>query len=211
MTIRPLLRPFVPLAYRFVALIQRKVIDEIAQIKIRSTTGVILRGDVKLRGIPLIIVHPESSIEIGDRDALASRSSATDLGVSRPCLLRTLRAQAKIQIGANTGMSGAVICAADSITIGQNCLIGADVMIFDTDFHAIKPDNRRYNKNPADIAARKVEIEDNVFIGARSIVCKGVVIGTNTVIGAGSIVTSSIPPNVIAVGNPCRVIRPLDN
>jgi acetyltransferase-like isoleucine patch superfamily enzyme len=82
------------------------------------------------------------------------------------------------------------------------------VIICDTDFHGLRPDERQ--STSAHIrTARPVKIGTNVFIGARSIVLKGVNIGNNSVIGAGSVVTNHIPGNVVAAGNPCRIVRPL--
>jgi acetyltransferase-like isoleucine patch superfamily enzyme len=106
-------------------------------------------------------------------------------------------------------MSGATICAAISIQIGSKCLLGADVQIFDTDFHKISADNRRHDDNPEHISASPIIIEDNVFIGAGSKIMKGVRIGRNSVIGAGSIVNKDIPANSIAAGVPAKVIANL--
>ena len=92
-----------------------------------------------------------------------------------------------------------------SVIIGDNCLIGADVTFTDTDFHPITPNNRRFSR--VNVGVKPVVIEDNVFIGTKSIILKGVTIGENSIIGAGSVVVNSIPKNVIAAGNPCRVIR----
>jgi len=104
-------------------------------------------------------------------------------------------------------MSGGAICSAQSVTIGEGTLLGANVVIADTDFHPIVPEGRRYSH--ADVAVAPVTIQENVFIGMNSLILKGVVIGANSVIGAGSVVTKSIPANVIAAGNPCRVLKPL--
>jgi acetyltransferase-like isoleucine patch superfamily enzyme len=114
---------------------------------------------------------------------------------------------AEIQIGDDTGMSGTTVCAMTSVIIGRGCLIGADVMIVDTDFHPIAPEGRRYSAEG--VTSAPVRIGDNVFIGARTIVLKGVTIGDNTVIGAGSVVTKNLPANVVAAGNPARVLGPL--
>jgi acetyltransferase-like isoleucine patch superfamily enzyme len=118
-----------------------------------------------------------------------------------------MQPEAQIEIGSDTGISGGVICAALSVKIGKECLLGADVMIVDNDFHPINADGRRYNRNLANVAAAPVVVGDNVFIGARSIVLKGVSIGSNSVIGAGSVVVGNIPSGVIAAGVPARVIR----
>jgi acetyltransferase-like isoleucine patch superfamily enzyme len=86
-------------------------------------------------------------------------------------------------------------------------LLGADVKIFDTDFHTLSPENRRYNTDPDNIPVAPVKIDDNVFVGTGAIIMMGTTIGENSVIGAGSVVRGAIPANVIAAGNPARVIR----
>lgn len=80
--------------------------------------------------------------------------------------------------------------------------VGANVTIMDGDAHQ---DDPRAGKNAP------IVIEDNVWIGANATILKGVTIGRNSLIGAGSVVVKSIPENVIAAGNPCRVIKSLDN
>lgn len=174
------------------------------------TLGVRLQSGVGFLGMPIIFMSKDSSIEIGENASLCSSSYYTDLGVNHPVILRTLREGATIKIGAETGMSGTTICAAVSVSIGNQCLIGANVTIVDTDFHPIIPKNRRHNSNPADIGASPVTIADNVFIGAGSIILKGVSIGKNSVIGAGSVVTKDVPENVIVAGNPAIILRQLD-
>lgn len=157
-------------------------------------------------GMPIINRSENSTIILGSNIVLCSDSRFTDLGVSRPVILKTLRPNARIAIGSNSGLSGVVLCAAVSIEIGSECLLGADVQIFDTDFHKIEPDNRRFEKNSETINSAPVVIGDNVFIGAGSKILKGVTIGRNSVIGAGSVVTKNVPAHSIAVGNPAKVI-----
>ena len=88
------------------------------------------------------------------------------------------------------------------IYIGDRVMFGPNVMIT-TANHPIEPGLRtkalQYNKD--------VRIEENVWIGAGAMIMPGVTIGANTVIGAGSVVKKNIPANVVAVGNPCRVLR----
>jgi maltose O-acetyltransferase len=91
------------------------------------------------------------------------------------------------------------------IRLGEQALVGSDVVIYDSDFHDLHPGRRR-SGTPA---TAPVELGRNVFVGDRVIILKGVAIGENTVIGAGSVLVRSIPANVIAAGNPARVIRPL--
>lgn len=172
--------------------------------------GVVLHGRIYLHGLPIVTLAQESVIEVGEKVVLCSESTSTALGVSRPVILRTLRPGARITIGNNSGLSGTVICAAVSVDIGAECHIGADVQIVDTDFHPVDPEGRERN-DPNLIKVAPVSIGRNVFIGAGSKILKGVTIGENSVIGAGSIVTRDIPPNVIAAGNPARVLRALDS
>lgn len=91
------------------------------------------------------------------------------------------------------------------IFIGKNSLIGASCEFIDSDFHSLEPDSRA--TCPA--GTGKVIIGENCFIGSGVKVLKGVKIGKNSVIANGSIVTKSIPENVIAGGVPARVIRKL--
>jgi maltose O-acetyltransferase len=88
------------------------------------------------------------------------------------------------------------------ITIGEDCQIGPNVQLL-TPTHPIDPQPRRDKLE----AAEPIVLEDNVWLGGGVIVCPGVTIGENSVIGAGAVVTRDIPANVVAVGNPARVIR----
>lgn len=93
-----------------------------------------------------------------------------------------------------------------TITIGEDCQIGSNVQLL-TPTHPIDPQPRRDKLE----AAEPITIEDNVWLGGGVIVCPGVTIGRNSVIGAGSVVTKDIPANVVAVGNPARVIREIED
>lgn len=89
-----------------------------------------------------------------------------------------------------------------TITIGADCQIGPNVQLL-TPTHPIDPQPRRDKLE----AAQPITLGDNVWLGGGVIVCPGVTIGENSVIGAGSVITKDIPANVVAVGNPARVIR----
>jgi acetyltransferase-like isoleucine patch superfamily enzyme len=93
------------------------------------------------------------------------------------------------------------------VTIGDNVAVGTNSTIVDTDFHPVDPRLRR--ENPAKAKTAPVVIEDDVFIGMNCLILKGVTIGRGGVIGAGSVVTKSVPPGMLAVGNPARVAREL--
>lgn len=93
-------------------------------------------------------------------------------------------------------------CAA--VTLGNNVLLGPNVQLY-AGTHPILPSERIKGLE----LALPIDIGDNVWLGGGVIVCPGVKIGSNTTIGAGSVVTKDIPANVVAAGNPCRVIREL--
>jgi acetyltransferase-like isoleucine patch superfamily enzyme len=168
--------------------------------------GVHVAPSARFFGAPIVSLAASSSILIGERCSLISDSQYTALGLNHPIVLRTLCANAVISIGNDTGISGASICAGIEISIGERCLIGANVIIVDTDFHPVDPRNRRYSVDGVNTTARPVIIEDNVFIGANAMVLKGVRIGQNSVVGAGAIVTCTVPPNSVVAGNPAQVI-----
>ena len=90
------------------------------------------------------------------------------------------------------------------ITIGHHVMMGPRVSVYSAN-HPIDPIVRNYNHD----MGIPVTIGSNVWIGGNTVICPGVTIGDNTVIGAGSVVTKDIPANVVAAGNPCRVIRPI--
>lgn len=120
-------------------------------------------------------------------------------------------------IGPNTGISSAHIWAKEKIIIGSHVDIGADCIIMDNDCHSLDWSIRQ-NKD-IDVSGEYIDyansksapiiIEDNVLIGARSIILKGVTIGARSIIGAGSVVTRDIPSDCIAAGNPCKVLKSL--
>ena len=116
----------------------------------------------------------------------------------------------RIKIGNGTWVNNNFVAISNhkSITIGENVLIGTFVEIYDSNFHGIEPD-RRGISCPEDAA--DVIVEDNVFIGSNVKILKGVTIGRDSVIANSSIVTNSIPPGVVAGGNPAKIIRQLIN
>ena len=92
-----------------------------------------------------------------------------------------------------------------SARIGNNVKIGGCVLITDTDAHPMDYVARRSSNEGTKSAP--VVIEDDVWVGAHCIILKGVTIGARSIIGAGSVVTKSIPADCVAAGNPCRVIK----
>jgi acetyltransferase-like isoleucine patch superfamily enzyme len=162
---------------------------------------------MKLYGLPIVSMHRNSTISMGDNITLRSRSKGNAIGVNHQVILRTQGEGAMIRIGDRVGMSGGAICARKKVVIGNDVLIGANVVIADNDFHSLAPEAR--NTSHENIPAEEVVIGDGVWLGADVYVCKGVSVGDRSVIGAKSVVTKSIPPNCLAAGIPARVIRML--
>lgn len=110
-----------------------------------------------------------------------------------------------IRIGDHVLISpGVRISAAQSIRIEDSCMLASHVYITDSDWHGI------YDRSLPCGETGPVVLEQNVWVGDSAIICKGVRIGKNSIIGAGSVVTVDIPANVIAAGNPAKIIKPLD-
>ena len=121
----------------------------------------------------------------------------------------TLRPPAWFDIGFQTHIGartfanfGLVVLDIARVTIGEDVQIGPNVQLL-TPTHPTDPQERRSGIE----AAEPITIGDNVWLGGGVIVCPGVTIGANTVVGAGSVVVRDLPANVVAVGNPARVVR----
>ena len=154
------------------------------------------------KGMPFIRVGGMGSrIEIGDDFTAISNIKDNSIGVPHRVVIRTVANGAEIVIGSGVGVSGCVISAAKSIHIGDRVLIGSGALIFDSDLHPLAAGERHGQGVCAPIV-----IEDDVFIGARAIVLKGVAIGKGAVVGAGAVVAKDVPPGAIVVGNPAKVI-----
>ena len=93
-----------------------------------------------------------------------------------------------------------------TITIEDYCTIGAGAKFINTDFHPLDPELRKFG-NYDKATSKPIHIKENAFIGMGCIILKGVTIGKNSIIGAGSVVTQNVPDNEIWAGNPARKIR----
>lgn len=172
-----------------------------------ANVGIRVGVGCKFRGLPYIEKVNGSMISIGDYCVFNSAFTSNEVGIYSRCRLQTLTKSANIEIEKNVGLSGVSITCAAHIIIKERTLIGANVLITDTDSHSIDPAFRNCGIEYAN--SKPITISENVFIGTRSVVLKGVTIGRNSIIGAGSVVNKDIPENSIAAGNPCQVIRSL--
>ena len=123
------------------------------------------------------------------------------------CYVEASRPESVIEVGDRVEFNNNSMlkCEGAGIRVGRDGLFGAHVEIFDSNFHDLDPAARRTGRQ----AMAPVDIGENVFVGMSVKILKGVTIGADTVIGAGAVVSSSLPAGVVAAGNPARVIREL--
>lgn len=120
------------------------------------------------------------------------------------CCLQ-VKENGRLTIGDNSGLNGVYIYCSTSVTIGNWVKIGGGTMIIDSDFHPLSFEKRRYGFEGT--KSKSVFIDDDVFVGAHCIICKGVSIGKHSIVAAGSVVVKDIPSNEVWGGNPAKFIR----
>lgn len=143
---------------------------------------------------------------IGNNASINSHLIADPIGGQTKTILCVFEG-AKLIIGDNVGMSNTCIFAQREVIIGDEAVIGAGVKIYDTDFHSPIADYRMCGNTH--VKTKPVRIENRAFVGGHSIILKGVTIGEEAVVGAGSVVTHDIPAREIWAGNPARFIKKL--
>lgn len=168
------------------------------KLEVRKNGGIIDHGvRIEIRG----------HFKVGTNNIISSKG-IDSISTSKIILSR----DATLTIGNNTGMTSVSIFCKERIEIGDYVNIGAGSIIFDSNFHSTDWKIRRDRKQ--DVALSKnspVIIENDVFIGSRCIIMKGVHIGARSIISAGSVVCHDIPNDCIAGGNPCIVIKNINS
>jgi acetyltransferase-like isoleucine patch superfamily enzyme len=145
----------------------------------------------------------KDTISIGSDCNFKSKHTSNLIGINRPCIFSSIGMNgSRLIVGDGCGFSGTVIGCFDEIILGNNVRCGANTLITDSDWHLNDP--RAGKPSP-------VNIGNNVWLGVNVTVLKGVSIGENTVIGANSLVVKNIPANVIAAGNPCKVLKKIED
>ena len=176
-----------------------------------KVNGALVGREFRSNGVPFVDVALGGSLTIGEGFRMNNGEKHNPIGRQQQCLF-VVGKGAKISIGNNVGISSSAFISHKNIKIGNNVKIGGNSVIYDTDFHSLDYLKRRdkaldfLNKE-----SQEVVIEDDVFIGAHTTILKGVKIGRNSIIGASSVVSKSIPPNQIWAGNPIKFIRKITN
>jgi acetyltransferase-like isoleucine patch superfamily enzyme len=176
----------------------------IAPLWLRSL-GVQVGAGCRFAGLPMVQLAPGARIVLGRNVVINSRRDSNPGGVSHPTVLAALEPHSSIVIGDDTGISAASVVARRGITIGRRVLIGIGACVWDSDFHPLDHEHRRLHATH-DAACAPVRIDDEVFVGGRSLILKGVTIGAGAVVGAGSVVRADVGAGAIVAGNPARVV-----
>ena len=183
----------------------------------RSQRERMLAGDLYMADDPQLVQAARRAADLQHRyaelwphDSDAARAVLRELlgAVGEGTLLRPplyVDYGSNLRIGARTFANfGLVALDVLPITIGDDVQLGPNVQLL-TPTHPLEPDIRRAKWE----AGKPITIENNVWVGGGAIVLAGLTIGENSVVGAGAVVTKDVPPNVVVVGNPARVVRDL--
>ena len=157
-------------------------------------------------GVPAVNVSLGGRAEIGERFTIRTGLHDTEVG-SADSRIR-VGPKGVLRIGNRVGMSNATIVCEESVEIGDDVLLGGGVQVFDTNFHSTDAAVRASGRETrADVRTAPVRIGPRVFVGANAIVCKGVTIGDEAVVAAGSVVVCDVPACETWGGNPARRIK----
>lgn len=168
--------------------------------------GVVYGPGLQSYGIPVVDINEGGKMEVGNGLVLISGMNHSNrIGRQQPCFF-IVAPGGRLRIGNRVGMSGTSLVCHAAITIGNDVTIGGNTVIYDTDFHSLDPAKRAGYADNALANMSPVTLEDGVFVGAHVIILKGVTIGKNAIIGAGSVVTKSVPPGEVWAGNPARCL-----
>lgn len=167
-------------------------------IKFRYGSGIIFNGK------PIFKIDMKAKVFLSNNIIINSSTKSNLAGLYKKTTI-VVESGAKLTMKENCGVSGISIYCRKSITIGENTLIGVNCIIWDTDFHQIRSQDRLKNNHNA-ILCKEILIGDNVFIGGNSIILKGTRIGDGSVISSGSVVSGRIPKNQVWGGNPARFL-----
>jgi acetyltransferase-like isoleucine patch superfamily enzyme len=167
--------------------------------------GIKFGKNLKVNGFLKVLVTRRGDVNIGNNLTINSGANHNVIGRQQKT---TFWVEGRLTIGNNVGMSSTAIICNHDIEIRDFVTIGGNTVIYDTDFHSLDPKIRKIKElDKINAKHGKVIIKENVFIGAHSTILKGVTIGSNSIIGACSLVTNDVPDNEIWAGNPAKHIK----
>lgn len=158
-----------------------------------------------IEGILTIRSSRKGAIQIGAGAQFRSGKKYNLIGGDTRLILRAYRG-GSIKMGNNVGIANSALISMNHIEIEDNVMIGGSCKIWDTDFHSLNIAERMETPD-THINSAPILIKKGAFIGANTIILKGVTIGKNAVVGAGSVVTKDIPDGEIWGGNPAKFIK----
>lgn len=191
---------------RFLSCIKRSI------LKIKWGNKLVFGSEVQILGkMPIIKAPKNGKIIIGNKVVLNSDfiNSNTSLTTAVKFVTGT---NGIIRVGNNCDLNGTCMVAYDEIEIGNNCQFASSSIISDTDFHPVDKEARLAQMQGLPFShdkvnKKKIKIGNNVWLGWGAIVLKGVHIGDNSIVAAGSVVVKNVPENVIVTGNPASPIK----
>lgn len=157
-----------------------------------------------LKIIGTLSVCNQGVLKIGKNALIRSGFDKNVLGGGKTKI--TVDTGAVLKIGDNVGISNTVIYCGKQITIGNDVMIGAGCLLMDSDCHSINYTDR-IKMGDINVKMSPIVINDGAFVGTRSIILKGVRIGKNAVVGAGSVVVCDVPDNQVWAGNPAKFVK----
>jgi acetyltransferase-like isoleucine patch superfamily enzyme len=173
-----------------------------------TITGVQIGKFFSTSGIIILDIFPQSRVIMGNNVSIISDSRrATASALAFPARLKTFSPTSEIIIGDNVGLNGTSITSrSKKVEIGSGTMIAPNVIIVDSDFHPPWPPENRLHY-PGNEYDEEVKIGKNCWIGMNVIILKGVNIGDNSIIAAGSVVVKDVPSESLAAGVPAKVVK----
>ena len=182
------IKVYIVLAFRLIYLTSNYIISRYYLRKVD-----VLGKFVFTRRKPTIV--NKGTMQIGNLVRIWSNINPTRLAVHRG---------GRLIIGEKTLVNGTMISASTEISIGKNCFIGPQTIIMNSDFHGIG------GTDSTEGESAPIIIEDNVWLGTRTMVLKGVHIGEGAIVAAGAIVTKSVPAYTVVAGVPAKIVKHLN-
>jgi len=192
-------------------------LKKIIKLIIRIPNGIYNRllfyvKNVAFQMFPIIngrlMITGKGKLIFGQNVKINSSRKSNHIGEANRTIFKIKNKEAIISIGNNTGISNSAFVCRKRIIIGDYVKIGGGVKIYDSDAHSLNY-NKRMDSNTDIMIKKEVVLKNHCFIGAYSIILKGVTIGEKSIIGAGSVVTKNIPDGEIWAGNPAKFIKKL--